>query len=400
MSDAEFSEDEHRALLAEFIDTWSQADGLPRRLLEERLPSATGFHPATVRAGLADAWDHFRGAALWECIDRERGALPDRHFSGYLETAVVLAGALPMPTWMAMLSPLIFRGRVRAKPARHDPVSALAFREALIATSPRHAEWVSVWDLPDHEEGAWSTFFDAECIVVFGSDATVAELARRVPPGRRCIEHGHRASFGVVGPELRGDALDDAARALARDVALWDQLGCLSPAAAYVDRRVIEPFTDALCEAFAAIQEALPRGACELGARVAIADAVGDAEFRAAAGGDIRVACGDDAAWVVVQEADCTARAHPLHRFLRLYPTDDLDGAVRVLAPWRGSLAGLGVAGFGPATKVASAALASLGASRICPLGRMQAPPLSWSHDNRGFLDSIGGWTDLELEGT
>ncbi|NNL86992.1 MAG: hypothetical protein HKP27_15115, partial [Myxococcales bacterium] len=240
MSTEELSEAEHRALLAEFIDTWSESDGLPRRLLEERLPPATGFHPATVRAGLADAWDHFRGAALWECIDRELGALPGRRFSGYRDTAVVLAGALPMPTWLAMLSPLLFGGRVRAKPARHDPVSAPAFREALIETSPRHAQWVSVCELPDHEAGAWDAFLDAECVVAFGSDATVAELARRVPARRRFVEHGHRASFGVVGPELRGDALGASARALARDVALWDQLGCLSPVAAYVDRRIID----------------------------------------------------------------------------------------------------------------------------------------------------------------
>jgi hypothetical protein len=397
VSREELSKAEHRALLAAFVDTWSEKGGLPRRLLEARLPPATGFHPATVRAGLADAWDHFRGAALWECIDRELTALPGRRFSGYRDTAVVLAGALPMPTWLAMLSPLLFRGRVRAKPARHDPVSAPAFREALIGTSPRHAQWVSVCELPDHEEGAWDAFLDAECVVAFGSDATVAELARRIPEGRRFVEHGHRASFAVIGPELRGDARGAIARALARDIALWDQLGCLSPVAVYVDRRVIDPFADALCEAFPRIEEELPRGECGIGARVAIADAVADAEFRAAAGGSVRVETGEDAAWVVVREADCDARAHPLHRFVRLYPATDLGGVVRSLAPWRGRLAGLGLAGFGAGTSDAAAALASVAPSRICRVGRMQAPPLAWSHDNRGLLDPLGGWTDLEL---
>jgi hypothetical protein len=35
--------------------------------------------------------------------------------------------------------------------------------------------------------------------------------------------------------------------------------------------------------------------------------------------------------------------------------------------------------------------------TRVCPLGRMQEPPLTWRHDGRPALADLITWTDLEL---
>ena len=43
-----------------------------------------------------------------------------------------------------------------------------------------------------------------------------------------------------------------------------------------------------------------------------------------------------------------------------------------------------------------ASALAALGASRICPLGTMQAPPLAWCHDGRGVLAPLARFCDRE----
>ena len=40
--------------------------------------------------------------------------------------------------------------------------------------------------------------------------------------------------------------------------------------------------------------------------------------------------------------------------------------------------------------------LARWGASRICPLGKMQSPPLTWRHDGRPSLGDLVMWTDWE----
>jgi hypothetical protein len=44
-----------------------------------------------------------------------------------------------------------------------------------------------------------------------------------------------------------------------------------------------------------------------------------------------------------------------------------------------------------------AAQLARWGATRVCPLGRMQNPPLTWRHDGRPALGDLVTWTDMEM---
>ena len=46
--------------------------------------------------------------------------------------------------------------------------------------------------------------------------------------------------------------------------------------------------------------------------------------------------------------------------------------------------------------KELAAQFAHWGATRICPLGRMQNPPLTWRHDGRPPLGDLITWTDFE----
>jgi len=40
--------------------------------------------------------------------------------------------------------------------------------------------------------------------------------------------------------------------------------------------------------------------------------------------------------------------------------------------------------------------LAKMGVHRVCPIGQMQRPPLSWHHDGgRPNLGDLVSWTDL-----
>jgi hypothetical protein len=73
--------------------------------------------------------------------------------------------------------------------------------------------------------------------------------------------------------------------------------------------------------------------------------------------------------------------------------TSELLDGVRPLGP---HLAAVGVAGFGADTADLARRLGDLGASRICPLGAMQAPPLAWRHDNRPVLEPLARFSDFE----
>ena len=43
-----------------------------------------------------------------------------------------------------------------------------------------------------------------------------------------------------------------------------------------------------------------------------------------------------------------------------------------------------------------AAQLARWGVTRVCPLGQMQSPPLTWRHDGRPALSDLVTWTDFE----
>src|SRR5204863_402246 len=116
----------------------------------------------------------------------------------------------------------------RVKSGRADPPIAPAFQRALVAVDPARAATVvaAYWPGGDlaREDAALGR---AEVVAVTGSDATLAALAPRL--GRRLIAHGPRWSVAVVGRAAAAEV-----DAIALDVALHEQRGCLSPHAVYV----------------------------------------------------------------------------------------------------------------------------------------------------------------------
>jgi len=48
--------------------------------------------------------------------------------------------------------------------------------------------------------------------------------------------------------------------------------------------------------------------------------------------------------------------------------------------------------------RVLAAEFGRWGATRVCPVGRMQNPPLTWRHDGRPPLGEMLVWTDFEGE--
>ena len=119
--------------------------------------------------------------------------------------------------------------------------------------------------------------------------------------------------------------------------------------------------------------------------------------MRAAGGAPVRVHRGAGSSWTVVVEADSRIRPAPLHRFVRVHPVAGVPGLVEALGPLRHHLAAVGVGGFAERRSEMIAALSQLGVSRICRIGTMQAPPLSWCHDNRGVLLPLARLSDADL---
>jgi hypothetical protein len=409
------------AALAEVLDAWSAPGSAWQRELAAALPEASGLAPATVREGLARGLAPWTGSAFHALLRDEIGgaerldAEGGPRAAGFDVTASVLAGAIPMPALLAILAPLALRSPVLVKPSVHDPVTAPLVARSIASRDPLLGACIEVADFRAEDLECTSALCSADCVVATGSDAAVAALAARArrwdaqagwghegtARPRRFVGHGHRFSLALLGPEAaRGAALDRAAADLALDVALWDQLGCLSLVSVHAigaDPRGADRVAEALAAALAALELRLPRGAADAAAGAAIARERAEAEMRAAAGRPVAVyAAPRGTAWTVVREADAPLRAAPLHRFVRVHPAPDLAAGLDALRPHAAHLAGVALAGFGAATGSLAAALADLGASRVCAPGALQAPPLAWRRDHLPVLLPLVRWTDLE----
>lgn len=386
------------AALADVLDAWRAPDSPWQAELVERLPACTGFSPETVRRGLGLGLTPLSGEALHALVKSELGgaeALDARAASswrGFPTTAVVLAGAIPLPAVTAIVAPLALRSPVLVKPSAHDPVTAPLLARALAERMPELGACVAIEDFRRDDTEALDALCRADCVVATGGDAAIAALAARVAPARRFVGHGHRFSLAIVGDAAtRGAALLRAARGVALDVALWDQLGCLSPVAAFVlgDGRAAERFAEALAGALGALERRMPRGRIEPAAAAAIARERTEAEMRAAAGEAVSIRTGAGTAWTVICEAGPRLRPAPLHRFVRVQAVDEaeLAGALRG-AP----LAGLATCG------VPHALLLDGDASRLCAPGRLQTPPLAWPRGGLGVLTSLARRVGVETE--
>jgi len=75
----------------------------------------------------------------------------------------------------------------------------------------------------------------------------------------------------------------------------------------------------------------------------------------------------------------------------------DLKTLLENLENIRGRVSTVGLAVPGEQAADIARQLARWGVLRICPLGQMQNPPLTWRHDGRPALGELVTWADYEL---
>lgn len=393
--------------LERVLDTWCDPSSAWRRELETKLPAATGFRSETVREGLAHGLGSWTGTALREVVRREIGGADrldgrgNSGVSGFDVTSVLLAGSIPMPTLLALLAPLVLRSPVLAKAASRDPITAPLIARSIAECDPNLGRCVDVIDFRSDDTECLHAVLDADCVVATGSDETVARVAKAIRPTNRLVVYGHRLSVAVLGTDaMQGRALARAMSALAFDIALWDQLGCLSPISLYAvggDAQSTGRIVTSLAEALENAESRWPRGSIDPGAAAAFAHEREAAELRRAAGQRVRVLAGDASEWCVVCEEDAAPRPAPLHRFMRVHPVADLASLRDSLSAWNPHLSAVAIEGFGAGSPALARSLATLGASRVCAFGSLQAPPLGWHHDGQPVLVPLARFADIEL---
>lgn len=406
--------------LVEVARSWLMPGSPWRTLALERGPSATGFSREVLAAGLDAYFRQWTTRNLTSLIVQEFGhpqrlerlAANDAETLGGMAShalgpgllAHIAAGVLPTPVFTSILHGLLLRSAQFVKCASGASLLPRLFAHSLREAEPKLAACLEVaeWKGGGHPaEGA--LFSEADAVVASGTDETMAAVRRLLPPTVRFVAHGHRVSAGYVAREslspMHAAGVVDAA---AEDVAAWDQLGCLSPQVLYVETGGMLPpegFAARLAEALAQVETRLPRGTLPEATAAAIFQRREFYRVRAAADPAL-TRCWfspESTAWSVVYEADPQFQLSCLHRFVYVKPVDTLDDCLRRAEGWRGRWSTVGLSAVGPRVAELAQQFAAWGVTRICPLGRMQHPPLSWRHDGRPVLGDLVTWVGHEL---
>ena len=383
-----------------------------RRVLDAALPAITGFDAELLRLNLNAYLRTFRAPQLQRFLaeDFPNPAVLDRfqpgpkggmtHVRGPALLAHVWAGNVPgLPLW-SLISALLVKAPSVGKVASAEPLTAAVFARLLAETEPRLAPALAVvWFRGGDVARERALFSQADVVLAYGGDATLAALRQQVPAHARWLPHGHKLSAGVVSAAaLDAHQLGDTARAAAMDVVRHEQQGCYAAHAFYVVRggqASPRDFAQALAGQLSALALRYPPPTPEL------AEAASVAQWRqgmAMAGEEgVELLGPMDAGWAVAYRD----RAHvlvptALHRSIVVQALDHLGEVPALLAPRRQHLQTVGLAVTPEELQALAPGLAEAGVTRLCGLGHMPAPEPGWHHDGRYSLLDLVRVVDLE----
>ncbi|MCX7778520.1 MAG: hypothetical protein N2381_10790, partial [Armatimonadetes bacterium] len=232
----------------------------------------TGYSKQAIELSLRNTLERLQSQSIWKMLSDE---LPNpaaldgwvslncnRRFRllGHALTLHVLAGNIPALGILSLACALISKSSSLIKVSHDEPILTAAFVRALNCVDEELASCVAVVNWHGGDEAIESIAFKhADVIVAYGGIETILSIRNRLPITKRFIPYGHKIGVGIVDSHCD---LSEAAQKLAKDIAMFDQQGCMSPHVVFVygaagdERR----FSGCLSSALKDVSNQLPPG--------------------------------------------------------------------------------------------------------------------------------------------
>jgi hypothetical protein len=357
------------------VATFLRQGSLERRALDPPLARLCGLSREGLRAGLEAVLGGVRREPAAALFAR---ALPAPAASaGAGPVLAVLASNLPGLAVQPLLPALALGRPVLLKSPSAEPLFAPAFLSALVRREPRLGAAVAAatWEGGDEELEA-QVLAGVGTVLAYGGNEALGDLERRGPG--KVIGYGPKTSLAVIGADVEPRR---AAEGLARDIALFDQRGCLSIAAVYTAGDG-ETLGQAIAEELLDLARRLPPGPLPRQALVAVQHLRLEAEMRGFWQSSLAPREG-----TVVVDPSPELRPSPGLRTVRVHPLADLSRLPGLLRSWKGRLQGAALAG--EAAWSLEPGLRGLGISRFAPPGELQSPDAAWHNGGIDPLEAL-----------
>jgi|GEM_PF-574672 len=387
---------------------WQRYDLTERKNALELLPQTSPFSEPVCRQAidalmepittqrLLGLLDELLGShkALDDFVDRPSG-VKQRAFGADLAFLVLAGNIVGVGIWDIVFC-LLCKTPVLVKPSSDEPILPTLFAQTIEKFAPELSQAVAVVPFPSEQEDLLSVVLkECDAVIVYGTDETVEAVKRKTPAKVRFVERGHRFSVAIVDADF---ADERTAELLALDVARFDQRGCLSPQVCFVmghgARDTGQGFGEKVARALERLGKELPTNLRE-GEKASLVqfrltcEMLG-AEVLTAEDGTWVVAIWDDGNLTAWQKVSCAARV------VHIVAAKSLDEIFETLKPFGKFLQGIAVAMNERQAEKVAEVFGQLGATRICPIGQLQVPPIEWSQDGKHLISELVRWCDFE----
>jgi hypothetical protein len=405
--------------LASLARDWQDPDYTFRKEAIEKGPAHTGFSQQILARGLDTFFKALTRENLSALVQQDLGqiqrleemvASPEESRLDHAAMARgpellihITGGVLPNPAFMSIILGLLVRSAQFVKCASGTSFLPRLFAHSLYVAEPKLASCLEMAEWKGGNRTFESALFhEADCVTAAGTDETLQQIRVRLPQTTRYITYGNKLSFAYITREMLTKInLPKLLHATASDITAWDQLGCLSPHVIYVETGgSISPmdFAEQLGKEMAAHEETHPRGEIESEAAAAINTRRMFYQVRATAAETTKMwHSAESTSWTVIYEDEPQFQRSCLHRFVYVKGVADSHQLFDSVAPIQGMVSTVGISAPINRGHELATEFARWGASRICRIGQMQNPPLTWRHDGRPSLGDLVTWTDWEM---
>lgn len=384
------------AVIARLAEEWTRRGSPWMARAIDQLAAAGPHSRPMLAAALPRMIEPLCGAALDELVKRELGDWTDLDRAPAPRLILhVLPSNMPAHAAIPSALSLLLRSTALLKAGRDDRFFPDLWIASLREIDPEIGACIATAYWPGADRALLGrAMAAADLVVASGSDPTIDAIPRGFRG--RFIGLGHRISFAVVGREFRSAS---TAEMLAQDVAICDQLGCLSPQVCFVegDRDSTAEFARRVCAALAHCAVSLPASPMSIG------EVLDERRFRDAAAWrgygratPVLFAVSESpGSGVVTVEEGGVLEPTPLHRCLRMVPIENADRLETVVGPHRKHLEAAGLAVDQGRFEVLADRLRHAGVPHIVRIGEMQRPTLAWQPGGRPRLaDWLHGATE------
>ena len=274
------------------------------------------------------------------------------------------------------------------KTSNREPTFFHAFVQTLGEIDPHIGSLVEVVTF-SRERGDLTRLMLDECdfIVALGDDASIARMAGRA----RLFGFGSRTSGALISLAAPANVAR-LATAIARDVVLFEQQGCLSPHHIFIadaDDAAARDFSIFLGNVLTTLAETIRPAKLSFQSAAAIRRVRERARWRILGGHRGALLEGDGMSWTVVYDPDARFTLSPGYRTVTVSTIRDADDLAARIAPVAGRLEAFALAAAAPSRARFLDVLAGAGVSYVCDPGRMQSPPLNWPHGGGALIDFL-----------